>query len=498
MFGGKKVSYSVILFIFFISICGLYPFYAIKDNSKEIHSLIEKTNQSKLIVFKLSELLVTLEMAEKEFISSNIDVELRSYRDLRNEILTMAIDYSKYVRSTLILRDIEEHFSITKKLKEQKNLVGIDDAFKELEQDWLWSLTNLHITIGQQINKDNRVLKIENLKIKKRQAVQRKAMITFGILNALAILFLFLVFRNQYENILKLNMDLEEENEKNKDLNQRVLTQEKFVAIGKLASGVVQEIKNPLNILTTSSDLLKSNFNGLISDYESKIVEGLPVQKKMEYHQNKEESIFLIESLENELKRAEVIISSMGYLSNEREVELKMFDFNNAVDVALSMASNSMGWSDGVKVKLEKKYRSTELIYGDVEYIKTALVSIFLNSYKSIKAKRERDVDFIGMISVCVSSTGTDYVISIRDNGVGLERNVDPKIFFEPFYSSDTKGESVGMGLVTVQKVVTAHSGSVTLSRPHDFSEGCEVILKLPKEPQVARKDRASYLNIDC
>jgi PAS domain S-box-containing protein len=55
-------------------------------------------------------------------------------------------------------------------------------------------------------------------------------------------------------------------------------------------------------------------------------------------------------------------------------------------------------------------------------------------------------------------------VVEIEDNGIGLD---DPHAVFEPFYTTKTDG--MGMGLAICRSIVTAHDGTLAVTRNDDF-----------------------------
>ncbi len=57
-------------------------------------------------------------------------------------------------------------------------------------------------------------------------------------------------------------------------------------------------------------------------------------------------------------------------------------------------------------------------------------------------------------------------LIEVWDNGPGIEPALQSRIF-EPFFSTKAPGSGLGLGLDTVQRIVSKHSGFVsTQSKP--------------------------------
>lgn len=68
--------------------------------------------------------------------------------------------------------------------------------------------------------------------------------------------------------------------------------------------------------------------------------------------------------------------------------------------------------------------------------------------------------------------------VSIRDNGVGLNRDQIQGIF-EPFFTTKTKG--TGLGMPIAKRIVEAHGGEICVGDAN--RSGAEIIILLPREP---------------
>jgi len=65
-----------------------------------------------------------------------------------------------------------------------------------------------------------------------------------------------------------------------------------------------------------------------------------------------------------------------------------------------------------------------------------------------------------GTLAVSTKREGPCVVIEIVDSGSGIPEDVLPNIF-DPFYTTKPMGEGTGLGLDTVQKIITHHHGSI-------------------------------------
>jgi signal transduction histidine kinase len=80
-----------------------------------------------------------------------------------------------------------------------------------------------------------------------------------------------------------------------------------------------------------------------------------------------------------------------------------------------------------------------------------------------------------GTLRIRVSMDGDTLLISCRDQGRGIDREEQRRLF-EPFHSGTPMG--TGLGLAIVYRIVRDHHGDITVRSFPDF--GTEVQVRLP------------------
>jgi signal transduction histidine kinase len=120
-------------------------------------------------------------------------------------------------------------------------------------------------------------------------------------------------------------------------------------------------------------------------------------------------------------------------------------------------------------------------IVGDAGLLTEALVQLFRNAVEATAAA--------GSSRGPVASAGVDGPlarVTVRDWGPGL-RTTNPKLLIRLLHSS--KAGHRGLGLVTVERIVRLHGGSISFESPGD---GAAVTLTLPTAREVARGPRGA------
>jgi signal transduction histidine kinase len=111
-----------------------------------------------------------------------------------------------------------------------------------------------------------------------------------------------------------------------------------------------------------------------------------------------------------------------------------------------------------------------------------ALRQLFLNLLaNSIKYRGERSPE----IHVSAGNTGQEWIISVRDNGIGIDPKYANKVFelFERLHSA-AQYEGSGIGLAICRKIVQRHGGRIWVES--ELGHGCTFFFTLP----VLKADR--------
>ena len=220
--------------------------------------------------------------------------------------------------------------------------------------------------------------------------------------------------------------------DKTRQLNatqQKLILAEKTASLGQLAAGVAHEIRNPLNIISTSIY------------YLSKVIR--------ESNKNVREHLNIIQS---EIERTQRIVTNLLEFSRKTPDDRQTADVNQILKNLVTLIEKDLRNSD-IELRLNLK---------PVPYCKTNmddLKQIFLNLI--INAKE-------AMMNGGTLSISTDYspegwvLIEISDTGSGIPKNIQDKIF-DPFFTTKSEMNGTGLGLSIVQSGVKRNGGKIDL-----------------------------------
>lgn len=223
--------------------------------------------------------------------------------------------------------------------------------------------------------------------------------------------------------------------ERTRQLETQLHHAEKAAVVGRLASAIAHEIRNPLNYINLTLDHLRSAFAP--DDPEKReTFEMLAVQLKAEVARiNTHITDFLSYSRPSRLE--------------PRELNLRVEAENAMRMVAVQAADNS------IETRIEEM-GAVPLVMADREALRSVLTNLLINSLQAIDGEGGNVV-----IKLSSESAGARVRIEVTDTGRGIAPEDISKVF-EPYYS--TKETGTGLGLAIVKKVIDDHGGTITVN----------------------------------
>ncbi len=223
----------------------------------------------------------------------------------------------------------------------------------------------------------------------------------------------------------------------------------------------------------------------LIADHETLIdtishdIKGPLASLLLTIHQLKKVSadkskafLMFFEILESSIKKMRLIITELtdaGKLKHKHKEEEELIDFENILeDVRLTLAGTIM--ESGTKI-------SSNIIVSQILYSRRKLRSIVYNlvnnAIKFHSPARQPE------ILITTKKEKKYVVISIKDNGIGIEKS-DHKEIFSKYSRLGNSVEGSGIGLYLVNQILTNSGGKIVLKS--EVGKGSEFNVYLPAQ----------------
>ena len=203
-------------------------------------------------------------------------------------------------------------------------------------------------------------------------------------------------------------------------MEERLLQSERLATIGKFASQIAHEIRNPLSSISLNVELLED-----------------------ELKESDDEARQLIRSVLKELDRLNDIVSEYLQFSRFPKPHLK----RGRVDGVIRELVRNFNAPPTVRIEMQLMPESPE-VWLDEGLLRQVLENLVRNGVEAIQGP--------GVVRIESEVIDRFLVIRVRDTGSGIPPDALSKLF-QPFFT--TKPHGTGLGLATSQQIVFEHNG---------------------------------------
>ncbi|MCF6339015.1 MAG: HAMP domain-containing histidine kinase [Gammaproteobacteria bacterium] len=183
----------------------------------------------------------------------------------------------------------------------------------------------------------------------------------------------------------------------------------------------------------------------------------------------------IVDDMEGGIEQIQHVIKDLGDFSRKDRSDEDWFDIKQCVESALKMAKKEI--TSGTKVQLDLK--DVPEIFGSPAEMNQVLINLINNAAHAIESTGRTD----GLIKIRTSLEKEQVMVSIMDNGEGIDEETRLKIF-EPFFTTKDVGKGTGLGLAIVRRIVTKHGGKVLLKSIPGKGTNFVFVLPVKKKPQ--------------
>jgi len=206
-----------------------------------------------------------------------------------------------------------------------------------------------------------------------------------------------------------------------KTLEDQLTRADRLAAVGRLASGLAHEIRNPLASISGSVQLLLEDEKVCVEDRH------------------------LMEIVVKEADRLNALLSDFLNFARPAPLQLESIDMAALLDELIALMSASGQFKN---VTVEKVFRGPTRMKVDPQKMHQVLWNLLINAGEAVQPS--------GKIRVEIVEEKSEIII--EDSGPGIAEEDRDKLF-EPFFT--TKGKGTGLGLANVYANVEAHGGRI-------------------------------------
>lgn len=259
----------------------------------------------------------------------------------------------------------------------------------------------------------------------------------------------------------------------------QLLQSEKMASLGELTAGIAHEIQNPLNFVNNFSEVSSE----LLGEMKEEIEGG-----------NLEDAMEIVDDLVGNLdkiylhgRRASSIVKGMLSHSRVSTGDKELTDLNALSDEFLRLSYHGLRARDrdfNAKyiTEFDEHLPKVEVVSQDIGRV---ILNLINNAFYAVHEKQKllensnspNGQTYKPTIHVATKTDDNQLIVSVRDNGNGMPKEVLDKIF-QPFFTTKPTGQGTGLGLSLSYDIIQAHGGKIVVNSKR--GKGTEMIISLP------------------
>jgi PAS domain S-box-containing protein len=285
----------------------------------------------------------------------------------------------------------------------------------------------------------------------------------------------FSQIRDSQGKVVGLSLISQNLSEKKKMIEMLVHS-EKLAEVGRMGSGIVHEIKNPLTSIMMMSSVLMSD-------------RSLP-PKAVKY----------ADIIEKESQRILRLSKNILTFARPKKSEIANADLNLVLAETLELVEYEL---KKAKVRVVQHSDSaTPPVWGDHEMLKQVFLNIITNAGHAMDGGGELVIETAASLPAAIPpgvpesgewywttvgdvGPGPTVSVRIRDSGPGIPPDVLEKIF-EPFFSTKGEGKGTGLGLYISRNIIVEHGGRIDVRSRVGEGSIFTIVLPRGKEGQAS------------
>ncbi|MCX7956339.1 MAG: ATP-binding protein [Endomicrobia bacterium] len=225
-------------------------------------------------------------------------------------------------------------------------------------------------------------------------------------------------------------------------MQQEVIRAEKLAVLGKFASAIAHELRNPLSTMKNISFYLKNYLS--LQDETAKS---------------------FIELLHQEVERASKIVNELLEFTRTKKLELIKSDIIQLIEEIIPLVEIP----SQKNIEIKREYSKEKIIIDiDPNKIKQVMINLLQNAVEAITS--------LGVITITVEELLDKIIVVVKDTGCGMDEETKKRIF-EPLFTTKTKG--IGLGLSIVKEIISAHKGTIEVES--EINKGTSFKIIIPK-----------------
>jgi PAS domain S-box-containing protein len=234
-------------------------------------------------------------------------------------------------------------------------------------------------------------------------------------------------------------------------IQEEILRMDRLVSLGKLASGIAHELRNPLAGIKTTAQALGEEMSGDDS--------------RREY----------LHRITKEIDRLNDLLKTFFSFAKPQNLNLVHCHIKDIINEIIPFLIKEIA-DKGIRF-IEAYHPQLSKIKVDKTQMHQVFLNLFLNAIQAMPNGGELKIEAHPMISTSLEGFKQNFVkVVISDTGKGIPPHIVHRIF-DPFFTTKSKG--VGLGLSITYQIIKKHGGTIKVES--QWERGTSFVINLPE-----------------
>jgi len=234
-------------------------------------------------------------------------------------------------------------------------------------------------------------------------------------------------------------------------IQEEILRMDRLVSLGKLASGIAHELRNPLAGIKTTAQALGEEMSGDDS--------------RREY----------LHRITKEIDRLNDLLKTFFSFAKPQNLNLAHCHIKDIINEIIPFLIKEIA-DKGIRF-IETYHPQLPKIKVDKTQMHQVFLNLFLNAIQAMPNGGELKIEASPMTSDPLKGFKQNFIrVVISDTGRGIPSQIVHKIF-DPFFTTKPKG--IGLGLSITYQIIKKHGGTIKVES--EWERGASFVINLPE-----------------
>jgi PAS domain S-box-containing protein len=234
-------------------------------------------------------------------------------------------------------------------------------------------------------------------------------------------------------------------------IQEEILRMDRLVSLGKLASGIAHELRNPLAGIKTTAQALGEEMSGDDS--------------RREY----------LHRITKEIDRLNDLLKTFFSFAKPQNLNLVHCHIKDIINEIIPFLIKEIA-DKGIRF-IETYHPQLPKVKVDKTQMHQVFLNLFLNAIQAMPNGGELKIEAGPMISNSLEGFKQNFIkVVISDTGRGIPPHIVHRIF-DPFFTTKSKG--IGLGLSITYQIIKKHGGTIKVESR--WEKGTSFVINLPE-----------------